>query len=90
MSNVLLEAAASGRPVIATNRPGCRETLEDGVTGFLVPINDEEAVLKATKKLIDMSVEQRSQMGILGRKRIQERFDRQIVVKAYMDEIKNI
>ena len=35
-----------------------------------------------------MSVEQRSQMGILGRKRIQERFDRQFVVKAYMDEIK--
>lgn len=90
MSNVLLEAAASGRPVIAADRPGCRETLEDGVTGFLVPINDEEAILKATEKIINMSVEQRSQMGILGRKRIQERFDRQIVVKAYLEEIKNI
>lgn len=88
MSNVLLEAAASGRPVIAADRPGCRETLEDGVTGFLVPINDEKAILNATEKIINMSVDQRSQMGILGRKRIQERFDRQIVVKAYLEEIK--
>lgn len=88
MSNVLLEAAASGRPVIAADRPGCRETLEDGVTGFLVPVNDEAAVLKATEQIINMSAEQRHQMGMLGRKRIQEKFDRKIVVKAYMDTIR--
>lgn len=90
MSNVLLEAAASGRPSIAADRPGCRETLEDGVTGFLVPVNDVSAVFQATEKIINMSVEQRTQMGMQGRKRIQEKFDRRIVVKAYMDEINNI
>lgn len=41
MSNVLLEGAASARPIIATDRAGCRETVEDGVTGFLIPIKDE-------------------------------------------------
>ena len=90
MSNVLLEAAASGRPVIAADRPGCRETLEDGVTAFLVPVNDKKAVLKVTEQIINMSVEQRQQMGMLGRKRIQEKFDRKIVVKTYIEEIKKI
>lgn len=90
MSNVLLEAAASGRPVIAADRPGCRETLEDGQTGFLVPVNDIKAVLLATKKFLDMNEDQQCQMGKLGRKRIQENFDRQIVVRDYMEEINAI
>lgn len=90
MSNVLLEAAASGRPVIAADRPGCKETLEDGVTGFLVPINDIKAVLQVTDKFLNMTSEQRRKMGVLGRDRIQRIFDRQIVVNAYMDEIERI
>ena len=90
MSNVLLEAAASGRPVIAADRAGCRETLEDGVTGFLVPVNDEKAVIRATEKILSMSVEERKEMGICGNKKIRKEFDRQIVVKAYMEEIDKI
>ena len=58
MSNVLLEAAASGRPVIAADRAGCRETLDDGVTGFLVPVNDEKAAIEATEKILRMSSEE--------------------------------
>ena len=45
MSNVLLEAAASGRPVIATDRSGCRETVDAGETGYLIPIKDEDALV---------------------------------------------
>lgn len=90
MSNVLLEAAASGRPVIAADRPGCKETLKDGVTGFLVPVNDKEALLKATERFLNMSKEQRREMGMFGRKRIQEKFDRKIVVDAYLHEIEAI
>lgn len=90
MSNVLLEAAASGRPVIAANRAGCRETLDDGVTGFLVPVNDEAAVLAATKKILEMSVEERKLMGQCGHKKIQNEFDRELVVQAYWNEIQKI
>ena len=90
MSNVLLEAAASGRPIIATNRCGCRETLEDGKTGFIVPINDVNKTLEATKRMIDLSSKERKNMGILGRKKIEKEFDREIVVNMYMQEIKKI
>lgn len=90
MSNVLLEAAASGRPVIATDRVGCRETLDDGITGFLVPVNDERAVLQATQKMLNMGKVELKKMGMRGRKKIEKEFDRQIVVRAYCEEINKI
>lgn len=90
MSNVLLEAAASGRPVIAADRAGCRETLEDGVTGFLVPINNEKAVIEATDKILKMSDEERKAMGQRGSEKIRREFDRKLVVEAYWDEIQRI
>lgn len=90
MSNVLLEAAASGRPVIAADRAGCRETLDDGVTGFLVPVNDEQAVLEATEKILKMSKEERKVMGLRGSEKIRREFDRMLVVEAYWEEIEAI
>ncbi len=88
MSNVLLEAAASGRPVIAADRAGCRETLEDGVTGFLVPVNNEKAVIEATEKILRMSDEERKTMGQRGSEKIRREFDRHLVVDAYWNEIR--
>lgn len=90
MSNVLLEAAASGRPVIAADRAGCRETLDDGVTGFLVPVNDEKAVIEATEKILRMSSEERKAMGLRGSEKIRREFDRKLVVEAYWKEIEAI
>lgn len=87
MSNVLLEAAASGRPVITTNRAGCRETVDNEITGFLVPIKDEKAVIKATEKFLKMSDSERKEMGRRGSEKIKKEFDRQIVVKIYWKEI---
>lgn len=90
MSNVLLEAASCGRPVIAADRPGCRETVEDGITGFLVPVKNEEAVLDAVDKILKMTADERKTMGLAGRKKIEREFDRKIVVKAYLDEIDRV
>jgi len=87
MSNVLLEAAASGRPVITTDRSGCREAVEDGVTGFVVPVRDEAALTKAIGKMLDRSREERKAMGLAGRAKMEREFDRQIVVDAYMAQI---
>jgi glycosyltransferase involved in cell wall biosynthesis len=49
---VLLEAAAAGRPIVTTNTPGCREVVEDGVNGFLVPPRDHSSLVSALSKLI--------------------------------------
>ncbi|MBR2309195.1 MAG: glycosyltransferase family 4 protein [Oscillospiraceae bacterium] len=87
MSNVLLEAAASGRPAIAADRSGCRETVDDGVTGYIVPVNDEQAVLEAVEKFLALSWEQRRDMGLAARAKVEREFDRQLVVEAYMKEI---
>lgn len=87
MSNVLLEAAATARPIIASNRSGCRETVDDGVTGFVVPVKDDAALITVLEKFMGMSWEQRRAMGIAGRKKMEREFDRKIVVNAYLDEI---
>jgi glycosyltransferase involved in cell wall biosynthesis len=72
MSNVLLESAASGRPVITTNRSGCRETVEDGVTGFLIKEKDTEDLIEKIKIFIKMDFKTKKQMGLAGRKKVEK------------------
>lgn len=88
MSNVLLEAAAHGRPIICTNRSGCKETVDDNVTGYVVPIKDTNKMIKAVEKMVKMNNLDRKQMGLNGRKKIEKEFDRRIVVKEYIGVIK--
>lgn len=90
MSNVLLEAAAHCRPIITTDRSGCRETVEDGKTGFIIPIRDEDALVNALEKFLQTSWEEKRDMGLRGRTKIEREFDRQLVVKAYEEEIERI
>ena len=89
MSNVLLEAAAHGRPIICTDRSGCRETVEDGITGFVVPIKNIDKVIETVERIINMPNEERKQMGINGRRKIEKEFDRKIVFNKYIKEIQN-
>lgn len=74
----------------AADRAGCRETLDDGVTGFLVPVNDEKAVIEATEKILQMTSEERKAMGLRGSEKIRREFDRKLVVEAYWEEIQRI
>lgn len=85
MSNVLLEAAASGRPVIAADRSGCRETVDNGISGYIVPVNDKDATLLAVEKFLNLTWEERKAMGLKGRAKVEREFDRDIVVQKYMD-----
>lgn len=80
MSNVLLEAAASGRPLITSNIPGCREAVEDGNSGYLCPAKDANALYGAMQRFMELSVEQRSEMGRRGRERMEQRFSKTAVV----------
>ena len=90
MSNVNLESAANGRPVITTDVPGCRETVDDGMTGFLVKPRDTESLIDGVERFLAMSYEQKKQMGLNARKKVEREFDRQIVVDAYLKEIAKI
>lgn len=87
MSNTNLESAANGRPVITTDVPGCRETVDDGKTGFLVKVRDAQSLIDGVERFLALSYEQKKQMGIEARKKVEREFDRQIVVKAYLDAI---
>ncbi len=80
MSNVLLEAAASGRPLITSDIPGCREAVENDVSGYLCPARDADALYEAMRKFAALPVEQRSQMGCCGRRRMEQQFSKTAVV----------
>lgn len=80
MSNVLLEAAASGRPLITSDIPGCREAVEDGNSGYLCPAKDANALYRAMQRFMELSVEQRSEMGCRGRERMEQQFSKTAVV----------
>ena len=90
MSNVNLESAANGRPVITTDVPGCRETVDDGVTGFLVDAKSAGSLIAAIEEFIALPYSEKVLMGQAGRKKVEREFDRQIVVDAYLKEIKGI
>jgi len=90
MSNVCLEAAASARAVITTDCPGCRETVVDGKTGYIVPVKDKEQLTEAVRRFIKLPTESQKQMGIAGREHVKNNFDRNIVVKAYLENIKRL
>lgn len=87
MSNVNLESAANGRPVITANVPGCRETVDDGKTGFLVKAKDAQSLIDGVERFLALPYEQKKQIGIAARKKVEREFDRQIVVDAYLKAI---
>ena len=87
MSNVLLEAAASGRPAIATDRAGCRETVDHGVSGFVIPIQNQKALDETLESFMQMGAAERRDMGLAGRAKIEREFDRKIVVAKYLEQL---
>ena len=87
MSNVLLEAAATGRPVITSDISGCREAVEDGVSGFLVEAGNEESLFSAMRRFLDLSVSEREQMGYCGRRKMEKDFAKEMVVEITVKAI---
>ena len=90
VANVLLEAAACARPIITTNHPGCRETIDDGVTGYLIKVRSSEDLIAKIEQFLALTYEQRREMGLRGRAKVEKEFDRQKVIDAYMNEINSL
>lgn len=80
MSNVLLEAAASGRPLITSDIPGCREAVEPGVSGYLCPARDADALYAVMRQFLELPPAQRAAMGCRGRERMERQFGKATVV----------
>lgn len=89
-SNVLLEASATGRPVIATRVPGCQETFDEGITGLGCEVKNAESLLEALKHFVALSQEQKVAMGNAAREKMIREYDRNIVINAYKEEIEQL
>lgn len=81
MANTNLECAASGKPIITSDIPGCREAVEDGVTGYLTKKQDVNSLYEVMKEFVQLPYEKRKAMGLAGRKRMEKYFDKRKVVK---------
>ena len=90
MANVLLESASSGRPIITTSCPGCGETVDDKVSGFLVKEKDVDDLIEKLESFITLPYQSKKKMGLAGRKKMEKEFDRNIVIDAYVSEIKRV
>lgn len=88
MSNVLLEGAATGRALITSDIPGCREAVEDGVSGYLCPVQDTEALTNSFRKFASETHSEQEQMGRCGRALIERKFDKRIVVAQTIEGLK--
>ena len=88
LSNVLLESSACARPIITTDRPGCREVIDDGVNGYICKQNDTKDLIMQIEKFLVLSREARKQMGLAGRAKVEKEFNRQIVIDKYLAELK--
>lgn len=81
----LLEAAAMGRPLIATDVPGCRDVVEDGLNGLLCPVRDAHALASAMKDFAELPSERRMAMAAAARRKVEDEFSEDRVVQAYLD-----
>ena len=86
---ILVEAASSGRPIVTTDHPGCRDALIDGITGYLVPIKDKEALTKSIRNLLN-NFELMKKMGNKARIFAEENFDINLVVNKHLEIYSNL
>lgn len=87
-SNTLLEAASMEKPAITSDTTGCREIVDDSVTGFLCKVKDEIDLAEKMEKMILLKPDERIEMGKQARLKIIREYDKQIVIRSYINAIK--
>lgn len=86
----LLEAAAMGRPMIATDVPGNREIVKDGVNGLLCKVRSAESLADALTRFIALSNEERRRMGEAARRTVEEDYGEERVIAAYLEVVRSL
>jgi glycosyltransferase involved in cell wall biosynthesis len=83
----LLEAAAMGKPIVATNVVGCKEVVEHVFNGYLCEVKNSQDLALKMKKMLLLSEDQRKLMGVNGRLKMEKEFDERIVIQKYLKVI---
>ena len=83
----LLEGAAMARPLIASDVPGCRDVIEDGINGLLCEVRSAESLAVVMEQMLAMTPSERSAMGAAGRRKVEAEFDQRLVADAYLAEV---
>ncbi|NQY54541.1 MAG: glycosyltransferase family 4 protein [Campylobacteraceae bacterium] len=86
----LLESASMEKPIITTDNVGCRDVVDDGINGYLCEIKNAKDLASKMEMMISMTSDKRKDMGKSGRKKIVKEFDEKIVIKKYLQSIKEI
>lgn len=87
LSNVLLEAAAIGRPVITSDIHGCKEAVNNSETGLLCRVKDAEDLYQKMLKMANLSRQEREAMGLAARRKVEQEFEKNMVVKKTIEAI---
>lgn len=87
LPRVMLEALSMARPVITTDAAGCRETVEDGKNGLMIPPQNADALREAMLKMAAMSADNLAAMGNYGRKMALAYFDKEVIIGQYLQLI---
>lgn len=90
MSNVILEASATGRPVLASMIPGCQEGFDEGKSGLGFAVRDKEAFYQTAVRFFNLSQDERAAMGQAAREKMEKEFDRQYIIDIYREELEGI
>jgi len=90
MPRTLLEAAAMGLPVCASDVPGCRHAVVDGETGFLCRPRDAASLAEAMRRVLRMTPEARRAIGAAARERVVREFDERIVIARYLEVVREV
>lgn len=83
LSRVLMEGLAMAKPIITTDIPGCRETVDDGINGFLCKPHDIASLAEALRKFLSLSDKERLAFGQAGRRKAEQQFDIRKVIAVY-------
>jgi len=79
MPKVIMESMSMERAVITTNTAGCRETVDENVNGYLVPVRDSVSLAKAMLRFISLDKKEQIEMGKAGRIKVLKEFDDRII-----------
>ncbi|NOI37775.1 glycosyltransferase family 4 protein [Vibrio sp. 070316B] len=85
----LLEACAMGKPIVTTDNVGCRETVDDRINGYLCEPRSTKSLVEKLDLMITHSHEQRLEMGLQSRTKVENEFDEKIVINKYLEAVKS-
>jgi len=90
LPRALLEAAAMARPIVATDAVGCRDVVNDGMSGYLCRLRDPEDLADKMEQIAALSPAERRAMGLRGRAKVEREFDEKIVIQRYLDAVASV